>query len=868
MDLEVDYDNDGKIIDFITGNLLVATPEEKVRQKFLKILHYDYKYNKNLLKTEVPIFHGSKELRDSTGKPIRADIVVYNSKVACANGDQGKISFIVECKAQNVTSGYNQLVSYIYNTSAKGGVWFNDSSEGENIFYFRRQDDELVDWTGIPRAGESWDSINRRKKSELLPPKDVKALLRRCHNKLHGRGHEGEEEDLTMDMVRIILAKAQDEENEGNVPEFYCTPEEFNSTKGTAEVADRIQKLFSKVKELNPDVFSSYEQITVGNKAICSVVVELQQYRLLADIHSDSDWDIMGNAYEQYTATYLKKQKGQFFTNRIITDFLVKAINPQYTDIILDPAGGSGGFLTSSLRFVRKKTMESDDPQTSKDRRLDIFRTRLFMIDMSPRLVKIAKTAMILNGDGHTGMVQGDSLGEFSNFDSKIISQCTKGVPNVILTNPPFAGTGDGRITDKETLLRFDTGKKWIKEAEDYFPTDELNDAGVPPELLFFERCVDWLAPGGTLGIILPKSFLDTHTYLPGRKILFENCWLKAVINLHKNTFQPHTGVRTCLIILKKKTVEEKAEDFLPYTVFMGISKKVGQDSEGVPIYKKDATNHILDELDEDMTDLLKSYNDFKDGMLIESEFAFSVLSQELINNEYNINPQKYLPSLNETLRKVQQIDNAKDWNVIRLSDIDGVSIFKGPRLRSENLIVENSINDQTEKYYTPSAILQEKSDSAKWLDLSLATKKQLNVINEIRVKEGDIVISRSGSIGRVTYITKHFDNVILSDDMIRVRIPEKNIRLYVYFFLQSNYAIDQMLRNEYGAVQQHLEPTHVRDILIPIPDNYKYIQEAINSANESIKLKEKLLEEINNATNVLVETIDTIIQKYDTETQ
>lgn len=834
---EVDYDQDGKIIDFLSGDLLVSTPEEKVRQKFIKILHYEYSYPKDKMRREVPIYSGSKEVVDNDNNPIRADIVVYNSKSACTNRDQGNINFIVECKAPNVDTGYNQLVSYIFNTSAKGGVWFNDSTDGEPISYYRRVDGYLKEWTGIPRDKESWDSLEIRKKDELLHPKDVKGLLKRCHNKLHGRGHEGEEEDLTMDMVRIILAKAQDEENEGNIPEFYCTPEEFDTSSGNDKVADRIKNLFNQVKRLNPDVFNEHESITVGAKAICSVVIELQSYRLLSDIHSEQDWDIMGHAYEQYTATYLKRQKGQFFTNRLITDFLVKAIDPKDKDIVLDPAGGSGGFLTSTLRYVRRNILNSEGPKQAKERRLDRFRTRLFMVDMSPRLVKIAKTAMILNGDGHTGMTQGDSLGEFSQFDTKIIAQCSKNVPTVILTNPPFAGVGDGRISDKETLRLFDCGKKWVESNGVYSPTLELALEGVPPELLFFERCVDWLAEGGQMGIILPKSFLDTQTYLPGRSILFSRCKLKAVINLHKDTFQPHTGVRTCMIIVEKIKNNEDIED---YDIFMGISKRVGQDSEGVPIFKRDGTGNITEDIDQDIDEILEAYKNFKKGKLVESEYCFKVRKSQ-IDKSLNINPQLYLPSLNETIKKIEQIDLVDGWNVITFGDIKDIRIFKGPRLSSQNLIVESKTHKKIERYYTPSAILQEKSDGAKWLDISLANKKQLTTIDAIRVKTGDILITRSGTIGRVAYITSKYNNAILSDDMIRVRIDNEDIRLYCYNYLQTQYAIDQMLRNEYGAVQQHLEPQHIRDMIIPIPDDIENIREVIKDMKNVIDLRESL---------------------------
>ncbi|PHM06797.1 hypothetical protein [Nostoc sp. 'Peltigera malacea cyanobiont' DB3992] len=91
------------------------------------------------------------------------------------------------------------------------------------------------------------------------------------------------------------------------------------------------------------------------------------------------------------------------------------------------------------------------------------------------------------------------------------------------------------------------------------------------------------------------------------------------------------------------------------------------------------------------------------------------------------------------------------------LSQIDrNIKIYKGPWLKSENLIVASKNNEFTEKYYTPSAILQEKSDSVKLVDLSKATKNQLKIIETIRLYKGDIVITRSGTIGRVSYITSN----------------------------------------------------------------------------------------------------------------
>jgi hypothetical protein len=217
--------------------------------------------------------------------------------------NQGQILFITECKAPDKNNGYNQLVSYIFNTSAGGGVWFNGSGDDSEIECYRRIDTPMASlkpWPGFPRKGETWISIGRRKKSELVRPKDIKGLFRRCHNKLHGRGTE--EDDLTMDMVRIILAKAHDEEKECDQPEFYCTPEEYLDERLWGNVESRVQSLFNEVKVLNAEVFEAHERILVGARAICDVVSLLQDYQLLSDLSDNVEWDLMGYAYEEYTA--------------------------------------------------------------------------------------------------------------------------------------------------------------------------------------------------------------------------------------------------------------------------------------------------------------------------------------------------------------------------------------------------------------------------------------------------------------------------------------------------------------------------------------------------------------------------------------
>jgi type I restriction-modification system DNA methylase subunit len=832
-DTEVPLTDDGKIIDFLTNESVEPGPEEFVRQRYLRTLHFEYQYPKSVLAREVPIYYGRKPVIDKKGRPVRTDIAIYANSKACAERDQGRMELVVECKAPSGKDGYNQLVSYIFNTSANGAVWFNG-----DVKYYRRLSspgNELIDWIGIPRRGEAWDALGRRKKSDLNRPKDIKGLLRRCHNKLHGRGIDGEEEDLTMDMVRLILAKAKDEEKSAELPEFYCTPEEYRADEGRERVALRVQSLFKEVVNDNPTVFSSQEKITVGDRAICDVVTELQGFRMLSNLHESHDWDIMGHAYEQYTATYLKRQKGQYFTNRLVIDLMVAMLDPEYQDIILDPAGGSGGFLTGTMRYLRHKILDGPGTQIAKERQLDRHRTNLFMVEQSKRLVKIAKTAMILNGDGHTGMTQGDSLGSYDKLDDHVRARAGRAKPSVIFTNPPFGGIGEGRITDRRILDNFACGIKWT-EREGKYRTREGSEEGVPPEMLFFERCLDWIAPGGKIGIVMPKSFLDTQTYYVVRQQLLDEHQLLAVINCHKNTFQPHTGVRTCLVFVSRPKKGEKPPK--DYDVFMAISRKIGQDSEGMPIFRRDESNQPTEIIDHDLDEILRDYRAAREGNLKPSEYRFSI-KRSLIKDELIINPQYYLPNLNRTIKEIEQLDGKNGWTVTTLGQVDKrVEIFKGPRIKTENLIVEDT-GQTTERYFPPMAVLQEKSESAKLIDTSRASSKQRYTIKVLRVQYGDLLITRSGTIGRVAYATRRLAGSIVSDDMIRVRIKDETIRLYVYAYLQSFAAQNQMLKNEYGSVQQHLEAKHIRGIVIPVPPKWDDVKEIVAATRAAVVARE-----------------------------
>jgi len=842
------YTPDGMLVDFLTGDVLPDQPEERVRQRYIRILHHQYEYRKSVLARQVAIYYGGQPARDRAGNPVFADVVVYESPEACAQRDQGAIRLVVETKAPDEQTGHNQLVSYVFNTSSNGAVWHN----GEQTKWYRRlqtPEQKLIPWPGIPRANEPWDAVGRRRKEELQPLLDVRATLERCHNKLHRRGSEGD--DLTMDMVRLLLAKARDEERDEPDTSFYCSPVEYDSDQGRRVVAERVEQLFEEVRDSNPTVFEPAEHIRVGDRQVVDVVAELQDYKLIGD--DDVQWDVMGAAYEQYTADVLKREGGEFFTNRLIISLLTRIVDPRPDHTVLDPAGGTGGFCTAAIRHMRDAIRGSAASESVKRHRMEQIRDRIFYIDVKHRLVKIAKAAMILTGNGHRGFTQGDSLAPFERLPEHFRGSCRFGQVDRVLTNPPFAGTTNGKIdAPAEMAPQFQLAQRWHWQDARYLPTGEPLAGGVPPELLFIERSIQWIRPGGVIGIVVPKGVVENPDItLATRHFIFRHTFVRAVITCHKDTFQPYTGSRTTLLILEKKQSDRVALPDHDYSIFMAVSRKIGQDSEGRPIFTRDDDGRATSTIDHDLDDIYDAWQQHQSGRLETSEYTFSVLRSSLNERSLIISPQYFLPSLNEAIAEVLRLGDQEGWTATPLGDL-ARKVYKGSRFKREDLETESAEGPDVVRYYTPAALLQDHAESVKLLDLGRAEKGRRDEIERHRLGRLDLLVTRSGTVGRVILTTRDHVGHIGSDDLIHIDVIDENLRAYIYQFLKSDLGQKQLRKNEYGTIQQHLESTHVREVLIPVPKNDSRLIAVATQVLQAVAAKEESIERERQASALL----------------
>lgn len=392
----------------VRGKEIRLTPEEVVRQMFIRKLIDDYGYSTAQMVVEHPI-HFGREVK-------RADIVIFEP-------NRPNVEYIiVEVKKPKLKDGKLQLKSYCNATGATMGIWSN----GEKIsFYHRKDPNYFEDIPDIPRAGQKLKDILREQRTiENLIAEDK---LLRENKTLADLIRELEDEvlanagvDVFEEVFKLIYTKLFDEmlggRDKSRILEFW------NYGETDSELKDTIQKLFDRAKEKWPGVFADDDKIklTPSHLAIC--VSSLQNVKLF-----NSNPDVIDDAFEYLMGKSQKGEKGQFFTPRYAIDMCVRMLNPKISETMIDTAAGSCGFPVHTTFFVWKKILdEKGIPQShlfSLERKPpeceDYVGKNIFAIDFDEKTVRVARTLNLIAGDGKTNVLHLNTL-DYERWDEII----------------------------------------------------------------------------------------------------------------------------------------------------------------------------------------------------------------------------------------------------------------------------------------------------------------------------------------------------------------------------------------------------------------------------------------------------------------
>ena len=216
----------------------------------------------------------------------------------------------------------------------------------------------------------------------------------------------------------------------------------------------------------------------------------------------------------------------------------------------------------------------------------------IFGTDFNANLVKAAQMNMIMNNDGRGGLFSVNSLKDPNQWPKEVQQKIQLGTMDFVMANPPFGAKI--KIDSSEILEHYDLAHGWSKTEDGKWQMESNLRNAMEPEVLFVERCIRLLKPGtGKCGIVLPDSILSNPGYASVRYWILQNCQILASVDLPVETFLPRTGTQTSVLILRRKSDQEKLMESMSgqmaqYDIFMANVKKVGKDRRGNFIYKKD----------------------------------------------------------------------------------------------------------------------------------------------------------------------------------------------------------------------------------------------------------------------------------------
>lgn len=617
---------DGKILDYITSKPVVDNDKEAVRQRIARALFHEYgisvddmepdfrvKVDGSNKKIDIAIFKPGSE---HTPESVRR-LVVCQKELKL--GEKGAYKMRDHEQAAKDLEVLKSAMTACEN--CKYGLWTN----GLEFFFFRVERTRfdvkfkpIGDW---PLSDESIGTrdVASHAKLRRADPEMLRTAFRRCHNFIHG--NEGMPKDAAFwQFLYLIFAKMHDERQTNGARRFWAGRFEKNGQlideqfdpAGQKAIRKRVEPLFDAVKKKYSTVFRGSEEITLSDRALAFMVSELAKYDF-----GRTDVDAKGAAYQEIVGTNLRGDRGQYFTPRGAIKLVVSMLNPKPHERVLDPACGTGGFLTATLahlahKFQKEKGIEAGAESTQEflsvqERLAEFVVKNLFGADFDPFLVRAAQMNAVMASNAEANLFNINSL-EFPAGHLPGLAEANKlaklGTIDVVMTNPPFGS--DIPITDPNMLRNFDLAHRWDPLEGGGFRKTASLQASVAPEVLFIERCVHWLRPLGRAGIVVPNGILGNAGDEYIRAWLLRHCWVLASVELPVEAFQVEANVNilTTLLFLKRKPQHVVQTEDLggteDYPIFMAIADRVGFNRRGNTLYKRTPEgDEILEEVEE-----------------------------------------------------------------------------------------------------------------------------------------------------------------------------------------------------------------------------------------------------------------------------
>lgn len=512
----------------------------------------------------------------SIDNAAHADIAIWRTKEAKNRQSIPDICVVVICKEEHIRIDANNYLEA-----------FKESSIGTVNFFVLHNLKEtkvfLLDSShpmgGVERIGDfpkaadvqTDESINgfirrmrRNTKEALLNAFD------RCHNIV--RNNDKLSPEAAFDEISKVMFIKMMYEREPDGELIFSQDKFLKDEKqylANHPKEDYIAHLFEGVKVYfaEDDLYEKYDSVKICRKSFTAILKELE----VIDFY-DMTEDVKGVAFESLVGKTFRGELGQFFTPRQVVNYMIEVLDIKEGEAVCDPCCGSGGFLIRAFEYVQDaidrdiqrqidKVKKSNYSASEKQKRIakllqecdkniagsrygKLCKDYFFGVDANVRMARTAKMNMIMHGDGHVGVYLHDGLLDVKNV--------TNGRFDVVLINPPYGVHVDRTAKDENGKYVF--GEYKVSQSA--------------AELLFVERVINLLRPGGRAGLVLPEGLFTNANLKSFRKLIEGRALLLDITSMPPTVFLASgANVKPNLLFIRKLTEDEQKQHDLNYSM-------------------------------------------------------------------------------------------------------------------------------------------------------------------------------------------------------------------------------------------------------------------------------------------------------------
>ena len=604
---------------------------------------------------------------------------------------------------------------------------------------------------------------------------DHRAVLSQLRNFLAGQHLGGTHDRALLDAVIQVLFCRHHLEQAGGLPDAGATCGDLHSTYSGA---------WDQISRRLPNLFDSSAGLSLDPATLAHAVELTESFDL-----DDPKADIIGDAFELFSSTEARGQEGQFFTPQNAVQLLTDLVDPRPGERVIDPACGAGGFLSATIRHLVGLGLDATEATAA-----------VFGIDKDSYLLRLAAQRLSFFAFEACNLTCADSLAWRAEGGSEPPVAALAGTFDVVLTNPPFGSKIVA--TTPEIQQRFDLGHKWVLDSNtNSFEMSDTLLNRVPPQVLFVERCLSLLRPGGRLGIVLPESLVSARSHRHVISWLRNRGAIRAVIGMPEPLFKTSgkggTHTKTCLVYVEKHG--DSGAKPKSRRIFMAEAASCGKDSRARPTGT------------DDLPAISARWRQAARGRSIPQDSLGYWLKHSDVVDDI-LTPRYYDPEVSKQLAELE-----RTHDLVRVSDL----------VETGELAISSGDEVGAAAYGTGDIPFVRTSDISNW-EIKIDPKQGISRKHFERfadrqdIRENDILMVRDGTylIGTCALLTKYDTEIVFQSHIYRLRLSSgSTVSPYLLLAVLSSAPVQRQIRAK-RFTQDIIDSlgNRILELILPIP--------------------------------------------------